>query len=140
MLTSNPQIKGVLVANDGMANSVISVLTKNHLKLPVTGQDATVAGLQHILDGDQCMTVFKDTKIEAKTASDLAIALANGTSPPTNQTVTDPQTKKDVKSSLATPVAIDATNVKTVVDAGGVTVSELCAGAYAAKCTSVGIS
>ena len=71
MLTANPQITGVLVANDGMANSVIAVLKKNKLQLPVTGQDATVQGLQHILDGDQCMTVFKDTKKEADAPSTL---------------------------------------------------------------------
>ena len=51
MLASTPNIGGVLVANDGMAQAVIAVLQKNHLngKVPVTGQDATVPGLQSIL-------------------------------------------------------------------------------------------
>jgi D-xylose transport system substrate-binding protein len=140
MLTANPTIKGVLVANDGMANSVIAVLTKNHLKLPVTGQDGTVQGLQHILDGDQCMTVFKDTKLEAKAASDLAVALAKGSKPSTTQTVNDPVSKKDVPSVLETPEAIDKTNINDVVAKGGVTKADLCTGAYAAKCTAAGIS
>src|SRR5690348_10659740 len=71
MLTANKDIKGVLVANDGMANSVISVLKKNSLngQVPVTGQDATVQGLQHIRDGDQCMTVYKAVKKEADATS-----------------------------------------------------------------------
>jgi len=142
-LTQNPDIKGVLVANDGMANSVIATLKKNNLQLPVTGQDATVQGLQHLLDGDQCVTVFKDTTLEASAASKLAIALAQGQNPPSDLTLTsivDPVTKKDVKSVLETPKAIYKDNVKDVVSAGGVTAAELCAGAYAAKCTAAGIS
>jgi D-xylose transport system substrate-binding protein len=140
MLTSNSKIKGVLVANDGMANSVIAVLKKNHLQLPVTGQDATVQGLQHILDGDQCMTVYKAVKKEAKAASDLAVALAKGSNPSTTQTVTDPTLKREVPSVLETPVAIYKDNVKDVVADGYVTKADLCAGAYAAKCTAAGIS
>ena len=67
MLTSNKQIKGVLAANDGLGNAAISVLKKNKLngQVPVTGQDATVQGLQNILAGDQCMTVYKAIKKEA---------------------------------------------------------------------------
>src|SRR5690606_5993621 len=59
MLTQQPDIAGVLAANDGLGNAVISILKKQKLngKIPVTGQDATVQGLQNILAGDQCMTV-----------------------------------------------------------------------------------
>ncbi len=140
MLTANKDIKGVLVANDGMANSVIAILKKNKLQLPVTGQDATVQGLQHILDGDQCMTVFKDTKLEAKAASDLAIALAKGTKPTTSDTTVDPTTKKEVPSVLETPEAIDKSNIEDVVKAGGASAADICTGAYAAKCQAAGIS
>jgi len=108
MLTANKDIKGALVANDGMANSVISILKKNNLngQVPVTGQDATVQGLQHILDGDQCMTVYKAVKTEAKAASDLAIALAKGSKPTAPDSVKDTTLNKDVPSVLAKPVAI----------------------------------
>ncbi len=140
MLTSTPKIAGVLVANDGMANSVISVLKKNNLQLPVTGQDATVQGLQHILDGDQCMTVYKAVKKEAQAASELAIALAKGSKPTAPQTVKDTTLNKDVPSVLATPVAIYKDNVKDVVADGYVTKADLCTGDYAAKCTAAGIS
>jgi D-xylose transport system substrate-binding protein len=140
ILTSTPKLAGVLVANDGMANSVISVLKKNNLQMPVTGQDATVQGLQHVLDGDQCMTVYKAVKQEAKAASDLAIALAKGSKPATTQTVKDTTLNKDVPSVLSTPVAIYKDNVKDVVADGYVTKTDLCAGAYAAKCAAAGIS
>jgi D-xylose transport system substrate-binding protein len=140
MLTSDSNIKGVLVANDGMANSVIAILKKNHLQLPVTGQDATVQGLQHILDGDQCMTVYKAVKKEADAASQLAIALAKGQNPSTTQTVKDPTAGRDVPSVLETPQAIYKDNVKDVVADGYVTKADLCTGAYAAKCAAAGIS
>jgi D-xylose transport system substrate-binding protein len=57
----NNKVDGVLVANDGMAGGVIAALQKQKLngKIPVTGQDATVAGLQQILLGNQSMTVYK---------------------------------------------------------------------------------
>jgi D-xylose transport system substrate-binding protein len=142
MLTANKDIKGVLVANDGMANSVISVLRKNSLngQVPTTGQDATLQGLQHILDGDQCMTVYKAVSKEAKATADLAVALAKGQNPATNQTVKDTTSGKDVKSVLETPQAIYKDNVKDVVADNFVTKADLCAGAYAAKCTAAGIS
>jgi D-xylose transport system substrate-binding protein len=94
MLTQqNGKIDGVLAANDGLGNAVISVLKKNNLngKVPVTGQDATVQGLQNILAGDQCMTVYKAIKQEADAAADLAISLAKGEKKETTQTVKDPE-------------------------------------------------
>ncbi|OLB82405.1 MAG: sugar ABC transporter substrate-binding protein [Actinobacteria bacterium 13_2_20CM_2_71_6] len=142
MLTSDKDIKGVLVANDGMANSVISVLKKNQLngKVPVTGQDATVQGLQHVLDGDQCVTVYKAVKKEASATADLAVKLAKGDNISTSQSVKDTKSGKDVKAVLETPQAIYKDNVKDVVTDGFVTKAELCTGDYAAKCTAAGIS
>src|SRR3954471_12277180 len=108
MLTQKKDIKGVLAANDGLGNAVISVLKKNKLngKVPVTGQDATVQGLQNILVGDQCMTVYKAVKQEADAAADLAISLAKGQPKTVSQTVKDPEGKRDVPSVLLKPVAI----------------------------------
>ncbi|MEV6343430.1 substrate-binding domain-containing protein [Actinoplanes sp. NPDC051851] len=142
-LTSNKDIKGVLAANDGLGNAAIAVLKKNKLngQVPVTGQDATVQGLQNILAGDQCMTVYKAIKKEADAAAELAIALAKGQTPTTaTGTVTDTESKKDVKSVLLTPEAITKANVKTVVDDGFVTKDELCTTDYAKACTEAGIS
>jgi D-xylose transport system substrate-binding protein len=141
MLTTTPKMAGVLVANDGMANSVIASLKKQNLQMPVTGQDATVQGLQHILDGDQCMTVYKAVNKEAQAASDLAIALAKGQKPTTATGSTkDTVTGKDVPSVLLAPEAIYKDNVKDVVNDGYVTKTDLCTGDYAAKCAAAGIS
>ena len=79
---TNNKIDGVLAANDGLGNSAISALKARKLKqIPVTGQDATPQGIQNILSGDQCMTVYKAVKKEADAASKLAIALPKGEKP-----------------------------------------------------------
>ena len=143
MLTANKDIKGVLAANDGLGNAVISVLKKNKLngQVPVTGQDATVQGLQNILTGDQCMTVYKAIKQEADAAAGLAISLAKGEQPTTaTGTTTDPESKASIPSVLLVPKAITAETVKDVVADGFVKQAELCAGSYAALCTKYGIS
>ncbi|MBC6459561.1 sugar ABC transporter substrate-binding protein [Actinomadura sp. HBU206391] len=141
MLTSNSKIAGVLAANDDLGNAAISVLKKNKLngKVPVTGQDASVPGLQNILNGDQCMTVYKAIKQEADATAKLAIALANGQKGETNGTVNDPEGKRDVPSVLLQPKAIFKENVKDVVDDGYVTKDQLCKGSFAAKCDEAGI-
>jgi D-xylose transport system substrate-binding protein len=140
MLTkANGKIDGVLAANDGLGNAAIAVLKKNNLQLPVTGQDATTQGLQNILAGDQCMTVYKAVKKEADAAATAAIALLKGETPKTTGEVDDTQTKKKVAAILATPVAIYKDNVKDVVADGYVTAAELCKG-FETQCKDAGIS
>ncbi|MEU8195824.1 sugar ABC transporter substrate-binding protein [Microbispora amethystogenes] len=142
MLTQEPKIAGVLSANDGLGNAAISVLKKQNLngKVPVTGQDATVQGLQNILAGDQCMTVYKAIKKEADAASQLAIGLAKGEQPSVSGSVKDPEGNRDVPSVLLDPQAIYFDNVKDVVTDGFVTKDELCTGEFADKCKEAGIS
>jgi D-xylose transport system substrate-binding protein len=138
---ANGNIDGVLAANDGLGNAAIAILKKNNANgdVPVTGQDATVQGLQNILNGDQCMTVYKAVKKEADAAAALAIGLAKGEKPPAPDTVKDPESGADVPAVLLEPVAITFDNVKDVVADGYVTKEELCTGAFAAKCTEAGI-
>jgi D-xylose transport system substrate-binding protein len=141
MTQTKNKIDGVLAANDGLGNAAIAVLKKNKLngKVPVTGQDATVQGLQNVLAGDQCMTVYKAIKKEADAAVDLAVTLASGKTKDTGQKVIDPESKREVAAVLLEPQAITKENVKAVVDDKYVTKEELCTGAYAAMCTQAGI-
>lgn len=134
------KIDGVLAANDTLGNAAISILKKNKIngKVPVTGQDASVEGLQNILAGDQCMTVYKAVREEAKAAADLAIALAKGEQKDTGQTVKDGD--RDVPSVLLTPKAIYKDNVKDVIADGYATKEQVCTGAYAKFCAEAGIS
>ncbi len=134
------KIDGVLAANDGLGNAVIAINKKNGLQIPVTGQDATVQGLQNILAGDQCMTVFKDTNKEAAALAKVAIALAQGQTPQTTGTVQDTTGNREVQAILETPEAIYKDNVKDVITAGGATAAEVCTADFTAACQAAGIS
>lgn len=146
-LTANGgKVDGVLAANDGLAGAVITILQKNGLngKVPVTGQDATAAGLTAVLTGDQYSTVFKPEKLEAQAAAELALALAKGNTTVANQIASassqDPTGNRTVKSVLLTPESITKDNVKDVVTQGYVKASDICTGAAQSVCTSQGIS
>jgi len=134
------KVDGVLAANDGLGNAAISILAKNKLTIPVTGQDATPQGLQNILDGTQCMTVYKAVDKEAGGLAAAAVALATGGTPATTGTVTDSTTQKVIPAVLLAPEAITKANVKDVLAGGLVTYKDLCTAAYVAKCTAAGIT
>jgi D-xylose transport system substrate-binding protein len=135
-------VQGVYAANDGLAGSVISILQKNGQdgKVPVTGQDATVEGLQNILAGTQCMSVYKSAKEEAGALADAAIALAKGEKAETNGTTEDKTGNRQVPSILLTPKSITKDNVKDVVDDGGAKASDICTGSFEKLCADAGIS
>ena len=137
---TNGEIDGVLAANDGLANSVIQILERNNAAgIPVTGQDATVEGLQNILAENQCMTVYKSIREEANALADLAVALINGEEGETNGEVEDTEGGRTVPSVLLEPQAIFRDNVKDVVEDEFVTAEELCTGEFAEACTELGI-
>jgi D-xylose transport system substrate-binding protein len=146
MLTANgTKVDGVLVANDGMAGAVITVLQKYGLagKVPVTGQDASAAGVQAILAGDQYSTVFKPIKLEAQASAQLAADLIKGDTAAAaklaNQTTHDATGNRDVASVLETPVSVTKDNAKEVVDQGYLKAADICTGAAAPVCTTLGI-
>lgn len=125
----------VYAANDTLANAVIAALRSQKLngKVPVTGQDATVTGIQNILAGDQVMTVYKPIAKEAQATAQLVAALSNGTDP---GTLVNGQTELKgggtVASVLLEPVAVDRTNVEaTVIADGFIKKDQICQGAAA---------
>jgi D-xylose transport system substrate-binding protein len=137
------KVDGVLAANDGLGGSAISILEKNGVAgdVPVTGQDATVEGLQNILAGTQCMTVYKSAKLEAGALADAAIALVNGDEAETNGTTEDAEGGREVPSILLDPQSImTEEDVQAVIDDGGVAVEDVCTGKFAKLCTQAGIS
>ncbi len=124
-------------ANDTLVNAVIASLRAQKLngKVPVTGQDATVTGIQNVLTSDQVMTVYKPIAQEAKATAQLVAALSNGTDP---GSLMNGQTASkgggQARSVLLTPVAVDKTNVqKTVIADGFVKKDQVCQGVSAAK-------
>ena len=73
------KVDAVFAANDGLANSAINAMEAAGItKAPVSGQDATEAGIQNILLGKQTMTVYKPIQSEAGLAAAVALALRNG--------------------------------------------------------------
>ncbi|MEV6636714.1 substrate-binding domain-containing protein [Actinoplanes sp. NPDC051470] len=141
MFAQQPRIQGVVAANDGLGNAVIEVLRKKKLngKVPVTGQDATVQGLQNILLGDQCMTVFKNTKDQANKAAELAIKLYNGEQPTTVEQQKDVESGAYVPFVSLQPKAITKDKINTVIEAGYATYADVCKGKFAELCEENGI-
>ncbi|MCW2765001.1 MAG: hypothetical protein JWO11_960 [Nocardioides sp.] len=140
------QVDGVVAANDDIANAVIGVLKGSGLNghVVVTGQDSGVQGLQNIVTGQQSMTVFKNVKLEAAAAAELAIALIQGTDPATAgltlSPFDDPQAPNHKLQALLLPAqVITQANVQDVIDAGALTAAEICKG-IESDCTSLGIS
>ena len=124
------KIDGVVSANDTMAGGIIARLKANSLngKVPVTGQDASDEGLNAILVGDQCMTVFKNTDLEAQAAAALAIALIKDDGSADDLItgeVEDTVLKVKVQSSLATPEMIFKNNVGDVIETGFTTAAKV---------------
>jgi D-xylose transport system substrate-binding protein len=137
---ANNKIDGVLAANDGLAGAAISALNSRNLDpIPVTGQDATAEGIQHVLAGEQCMTVYKAIKAEAEAAAELAISLLKGEEPEVDDTISNGQT--EVPSVLLEPVSIfnDVEQIKETVIADGFrTWEEICVGEFAQHCPPEG--
>lgn len=136
------KVDGVLAANDGLGGAAISILegAGQAGKVPVTGQDATVEGLQNVLAGTQCMTVYKSATQEANALAEAAIALVNGEEAQTTGTTVDSSDDSEVPSILLTPQAITKDNVGDVIDDGGQKLEDVCAGKFADLCTEAGIS
>lgn len=127
------KVDAVWVANDTNAAGVITVLDKNKLKVPVSGQDASTAGLQNVLLGKQTATVYKPFKLEATAASDLAIKLLKGEKPTSS-------TMLYGKPFIAVvPVLVTADKVQTVITGGDAKASDICTADVAAACTQYGV-
>ncbi|HEY5051918.1 MAG TPA: sugar ABC transporter substrate-binding protein [Solirubrobacterales bacterium] len=141
----NNGFAGIYAANDDTGGGAIAAMKGAGIdpaEKPVTGQDATVAGLQRILAGQQYMTVYKEIEPEAKISAEIAVALAEGKEVPKGEITEEVNNgKTEVPSVLLKPIAVTKGNVKsTVVADGFVTASELCTSAYATACKEAGIS
>ena len=115
----------IIAANDALAGGVIQALSKELKgKVLVTGQDADLAAVQHIIDGTQTMTIYKPIKPLAHLAAEAAMKLAKGeaitgTTKLQNGNIT-------VDAILLTPITVDINNYKeTVLKDGHIVASEL---------------
>ncbi|MFF7378195.1 sugar ABC transporter substrate-binding protein [Streptomyces massasporeus] len=136
------KIVGVYSANDGMAGGIITALKAAGIDdIPVTGQDAELAGVQRIVTGEQYMSVYKPYPQEADVAAEMAVALAQGKSLDSiAKDKVDSPTTKAVPSVLVPVVSLTKDNINdTVIKDGIYTVNEICAGKYKAACDKIGL-
>ena len=132
----NDKIVGVVAANDGTAGGTIAAFKSAGDKVPpVSGNDATVAGLQLIIAGDQYNTISKPSEIVGGAAAQAAVDLLSGKAPESTGDVFGSPTK------LFDPTLVTQDNLKAeVVDKNITPASELCTSAYAAACKKLGIA
>ena len=136
------KIVGVVAANDGTGGGAIAAFKAAGMDPvpPVTGNDATIAGLQLIIAGDQYNTIVKPSEIVAAAAANIAVDLLKG-APPKAQT-----TLFGTPTQLFVPTLVTAGNLKAeIVDkqiAGKPieAASVLCTDRYAAGCAKLGIT
>jgi len=135
---------GVYSANDGNAGGIVAAMKSNGVdpkKIPITGQDAELAGVQRIVAGTQYMTVYKAIKPEAEAAAQLAVNLLQGKKP--ENSVVNGKTNNgqvDVPSILLKPIAVTIDNINdTIIKDGFWKASDICTSQYAAGCKSAGI-
>lgn len=140
MLTAaNNEITAVFAANDGLAGAVVQALINAGIDpstVPVSGQDATVGGMQQVLAGNQSMSVYKPIKAEAEAAAAAAIALLNGdditelTGGATLNNGTN-----DIPFLALDVIGVTATNMEDTVIADGFrTWEEICVGDFVDYC------
>lgn len=131
------KIVGVVAANDGTAGGAIAAFKAAGVNPnpPVSGNDATVAGLQLIIAGDQYNTISKPSEIVGGAAAEVAAKFIAGEEPDASEELFGSPTK------LYTPTLVTAQNLKAeIIDKKINTASELCTAEYAAACTKLGIS
>jgi D-xylose transport system substrate-binding protein len=140
-LTAHPNINAAVVANDGLDNSVVADLKEDNVKpytFPTTGQDATVQGMQNILTGYQCGSVYKPIYLEAQAAVAAALYLRAGLSLPAalvGGNTIDHSAKPghdkaiNIPAVLETPIWVTPANMeKTVVADNFDSVKDICNG------------
>ncbi|CAN5417800.1 sugar ABC transporter substrate-binding protein [soil metagenome] len=136
-ITAYPdQISGVYAANDGTAGGAIAALKAANIEpFPiVTGQDAELAGIQRIVSGDQYMTIYKDMRIQAQLAAEIAVTLANGGS------VSSELEINGTPTTLLEAQIVTVDNIEeTLIADGFFTVAQICTAEYAAACARAGI-
>ncbi|MHA3053630.1 multiple monosaccharide ABC transporter substrate-binding protein [Acinetobacter sp. ANC 4641] len=119
------RINAVLAPNDNLATGIISSLKGVGYGTPkqpmpvITGQDAQISNIKAIIRGDQTSTVFKDTRLLAKAASDMVDAIIKHKPVPVNNTKSYNNGAKIVPTYLVKPQLVDKSNWDTVLIKSG---------------------
>jgi len=126
------KVDAVLSPYDGISIGIISSLKgvgygTPAQKMPIiSGQDCEVASVKSIIAGEQTTSIFKDTRVLAAKAAEMADAVLAGKVPEVNDTKTYDTGLKVVPSFLCDPVVVDITNYKKILlDSGYYTEDKL---------------
>ncbi len=146
--TAHHSVNSAIIPNDENAAPIITYLKNHGIKpksFPITGQDATLIGLQNILSGYQCGTAYKPIYLEAQAAAAVAMYVRAGKTPPSalvNGSTNNPNdNNKAMPSVLLTPEWVTTANMNnTVIKDQFVTAKQLCTAKYKSACTAAGIS
>jgi D-xylose transport system substrate-binding protein len=132
---NNNDVQAVVAENDGMAGGVVAALEAQGLagEVAVSGQDGDLAALNRVALGTQTVDVWKDSRELGKAAGEAAVALANGTAlADVEGTIAfDSPGGNSMTAILLTPIAVTPDNLDVVLDAGWISVDELCQGVEA---------
>jgi putative multiple sugar transport system substrate-binding protein len=122
--TGDQKIDVVLSPNDSLAQGIAASLrTAGYTPgtdWPVlTGQDGDKASVYNILNGEQSMTVWKDTRVLGDVVFGFIEAILAGNEPEINDTTTYDNGKKVVPSYLITPEVVVKDDVQVkLIDSG----------------------
>jgi D-xylose transport system substrate-binding protein len=133
LVKTNNNIQAAIAANDNIAGAVIAQEQAKHLKpIPLSGQDATVQGVQYIISGWQTGTVYKYVPDEANAAAAAAVALLKGQTPKSTTTRLNGKAKEP---TLALPVVwITKANYTRLFTDGFLKKSDVCVGTFKQYC------
>ena len=123
---ANGNVAGVVAANDALAGGAIQALRERGLagKTLVSGQDADLAAVICIAQGEQSMTVYKPITQEADRAAEEAVRLASGSKVEAETAIRNG--KIEVPTILLKPIVVSRANIKeTVVKDGFQTLTSI---------------
>lgn len=106
---------GIMCGNDSIAGNAIRALSERRLagSTCVVGQDADLDACQRIVEGTQCMTVYKPVEKLARRAAEMSVELAQGKTIIASETMNDGT--HDVAYERLEPVAVTKENMDEVI-------------------------
>ncbi|HTW20271.1 MAG TPA: substrate-binding domain-containing protein [Mycobacteriales bacterium] len=146
--TAHSGVNSAIIPNDENGAPIITYLKNHGIKprtFPMTGQDATLVGLQNILSGYQCGTAYKPIYLEAQAAAAVAMYVRAGQTPPSalvNGSTANPNNHgKAMPSVLLKPEWVTPSNMNaTIIKDQFVPAKQLCTSKYKAACKAAGIN
>jgi putative multiple sugar transport system substrate-binding protein len=126
------KLDAVLSPNDSLAIGIVTSLRNAGFGTPdkpfpiITGQDCDKPNVIAMINGEQSMSIFKDTRTLAAKVVEMVEAIMKGEEAPVNDTETYHNGVKKVPSFLCEPVYADANNYKELlIDSGYYTEADL---------------